>query len=92
MNNFEVTIMNKDTSSILEALGITEERSIELSSKMSESFKNNNTYTNVISETSKLAKNANEIAFISFHLGRFCGQQSQNPFSGFLHSLTSNVD
>ncbi len=57
------------------ALGITKEREQELDDLMDKSHEASNTYPDAIAEASKILNNANELAYIAFHMGAFAESQ-----------------
>jgi hypothetical protein len=70
--------VDKDTSSIVEGLGITPEREKELVDLSIETYKNTKNLVECIAAVSKHTKHANELFFVSYVLSGF-HQQMNNP-------------
>lgn len=70
-----VTTIPQPEETFAAALGITKQREAEIDELMDKCHGETETYSDAIAAASQALKNANELAYISFHLGAFAESQ-----------------
>lgn len=68
-NSLLVKIIEDNTDSLTESLGITEENSDRLIKDMNRVYRSNSTVSDTMAEMSKHCKHANELIWVGFTLG-----------------------
>lgn len=70
----KVIIIDDESDSIPEVLGITKERELELDKLIQECGEREKTITDIFASVSKSVRHANELAYCIFHVGSHMGR------------------
>lgn len=94
-NVFEVKIVNDETNSLSESIGLTEERKAELTRLTATSMIMTKKISDAINVASKQCKHANELFFVSFIIGDSLSKNKdplRDLLQGFLESRKDQDD